>query len=115
MRTAAGTAALLCTLITGCGIGAEDVGPDLAEKQTATLECLEEKGVRSAPGRGSDIQVGEPREGPLVRFYLTSGEAEATQFKGEVEGIEHIGSALLFVNQGSEDVLENVEECLAEL
>ena len=102
-------------MLAGCGIGDEDVGPDPADKKAATLECLNEKEVAARSARGNDIQVGDPPRGPLIRFYLTSGEAEAAQFQGKVEGTEHISSALVFVNDGSEDVLQDVEECLADL
>jgi hypothetical protein len=115
VRGAARTTALLCTLLAGCGLGEEDVGPNPEDKKAATLECLDERGVEARSGRGNDIQVGDPPRGPLVRFYLTSGEAEAAQFQGKVEGTEHISSALVFVNDGSEDVLNDIEECLADL
>jgi hypothetical protein len=105
----------MCALLSGCGIGGEDVGPNPVDKKDATLECLGEKGIEARSGRGNDIQVGDPPDGPLIRFYLTSGEAEASQFQGKVEGTEHIGSALVFVNDGSEDTLEDVENCLADL
>ena len=92
------------------------MGPDPQEKRAAALECLrEEKGVDARPAGPSGIQVGDPATGPRVRFYLTSGEAEAAQFKGTQEGSEHIGSALLFVREGSDDVLEDVEACLDSL
>ena len=100
----------------GCGIGSDDAGPDPSDKRAATLECLrDEKGVDARPAGPSGIQVGDPATGPRVRFYLTSGEAEAAQFKGTQEGSEHIGSALLFVRGGSDKVLEDVEACLDSL
>ena len=106
------TAALV---LPGCGLGPDDVGPDPQEKRAAALECLEEEGVAARPAGPSGIQVGDPATGPRVRFYLTSGEAEAAQFKGTQEGSEHIGSALLFVREGSDEVLEDVEGCLQSL
>jgi hypothetical protein len=109
-------AALAALALPGCGIGSEDVGPNPEDKRAATLECLrEEKGVDARAAGPTGIQVGEPATGPRVRFYLTSGEAEAAQFKGSQEGSEHIGSALLFVREGSDDVLEDVEACLDSL
>ena len=54
-----------------------------------------------------------------MRFYLTAAEAEAAQFRGTGEGSEQIGSALLFVDPEvdpkTEDILKDVEGCLAEL
>ena len=111
-----GLLALAAVVLPGCGIGSDDVGPDPSDKRAATLDCLvEEKGVRARPAGPSGIQVGDPATGPRVRFYLTSGEAEAAQFKGTQEGSEHIGSALLFVRDGSDAVLEDVESCLDSL
>ena len=55
------------------------------------------------------------RNGPRIRFFLTSGQAEAEQFAGRGEGSEQIESALLFVREGSEQLLEDVEECLDNL
>jgi hypothetical protein len=46
---------------------------------------------------------------------LTNGEAEAAQFGGKAEGTEHIESALLFVREAPDDLLEEVESCLDEL
>ena len=108
--------ALAGLAVSGCGLTGEDVGPDPHAKREATLECLrEEKGVEARAAGPSGIQVGDPATGPRVRFYLTSGEAEAAQFKGTQEGSEHIGSALLFVREGSDEVLEDVEACLDSL
>jgi hypothetical protein len=50
-----------------------------------------------------------------VVFYLTSGQAEAAQFEGRGEGSEQIGSALLYVRDGSEEELEDVEACLSDV
>ena len=109
-------AALAALALPGCGIGSDDAGPDPEDKRAATLECLrDEKGVDAREAGPTGIQVGDPATGPRVRFYLTSGEAEAAQFKGTQEGSEHIGSALLFVREGSDDVLEDVEACLDSL
>ena len=58
-------------------------------------------------------------DGTRIRFFLTAGEAEVAQFRGEAEGTEQIGAALVFVEpevrEDSEELLEDVESCLAEL
>ena len=59
--------------------------------------------------------MGDPKTGPRIVFYLTAGEAEARQFEGDAEGSEQIGSALLYVRDGSDDVLGDVESCLGDL
>ena len=58
------------------------------------------------------IQVDGPNA-PRVEFFVSSGEAEARQFQGEGQGAEQVGAALLFVNEGDDDVLRKVEDCLA--
>ena len=114
-----GAAALLAAAVTGCGSGGGS-GASPADKQNdkrgATLACLRGEHSLDARPLGRDsIQVGDARTGPRVKFFLTNGEAEAAQFEGRGEGSEQIGSALLFVRQGSEDTLEQVEECLDQL
>jgi hypothetical protein len=80
------------------------------------LECLQEEKRLNAQLDGEDaLVVGDPESGPRIRFFLTSGEAEAAQFEGKGEGAEQIGSALLFVRDGSDELLEDVEDCLADL
>ncbi len=57
--------------------------------------------------------------GPKIKFYLTADEAIAEQFRGRGEGAEQIGVALLFVDpetsKEQDDILHNVEVCLANL
>jgi hypothetical protein len=47
-----------------------------------------------------------------VEFFLSGGEAESQQFKGEAQDAEQVGAALLFVGDGSDEVLEDLENCL---
>jgi hypothetical protein len=58
--------------------------------------------------------IGDGPGAPRVRFFLTSGESEAAHFQGEGEGSEQIGATWLYVNEGGDDLLEQVENCLAE-
>jgi hypothetical protein len=117
--TRAGSIALaagaLLAAAAGCG-GGEPGAPPSSEKnddRAAALRCLrEEKGLDARPVGEDVIVVGDAKTGPRIRFFLTAGEAEAKQFEGGAEGSEQIGSALLFVRQGSEQVLEKVESCL---
>jgi hypothetical protein len=102
----------------GCTIGSSngEPGDDDADKRGAAIACLtEDKGLPAREEGDNQILVGDPETGPRVVFYLTSGQAEAAQFEGRGEGAEQIGSALLFVRQGSEDDLEDVEACLVDL
>lgn len=100
----------------GCSIGSNDASSGDGDVQSDTLACLtDEKGLEARAVEEEDtILVGDPDTGPRIVFYLTAGEAEAAQFEGDGEGAEHIGAALLFVRQGTDDVLEDVENCLGE-
>ena len=62
-----------------------------------------------------EIVIGDGADAPRVRFFLTSGESEAAQFEGHGEGAEQIGATLLYVRDGSDDVLGDVEKCLTDL
>jgi hypothetical protein len=118
MRHAIATA-LTCAALsaTGCGLtSSDDAGTDPNDKRATALECLKEDKGLDARLQGADrIQVGSPSTGPRIRFFLTTGEAEAEQFEGRGEGAEQIKSALLFVREGSEDDLGDIEECLNDL
>jgi hypothetical protein len=114
------TATLLaCAALTsaGCGLSSDsDDGADPNDKRAVALECItEEKGLDASLVGNDRIQVGDPKTGPRIRFFLTGGEAEAEQFAGRGEGAEQIGNTFLFVRQGSEEDLGAVEECLNEL
>jgi hypothetical protein len=117
MRTAAALVLACAALATsGCGLSGEDSDVDPNDKRGVALECITEDKGLDARSEGRDrIQVGDTRGGPEIRFFLTSGEAEAEQFEGRGEGSEQIKNALLFVRQGSEDDLTEIEECLNDL
>lgn len=112
--------ALLLVAVAGCG--SSDAGPteDDSDARAVALECLtEEKGIDARLEGDDRIIVGEDENGPWIKFYLTSGEAEGAAFAGKAEGAEQIGAALLYVEpevrEDSEDLLHDVENCLAEL
>jgi hypothetical protein len=104
-------------LTTGCGLGSEDAAPDDADIRSAMMTCFENEGLdaRFEGEEGNeDIVIGEGEDAPRVRFFLTAGESEAAQFEGRGEGTEQIGAAWLYTNEGSDEVLEPVENCLAD-
>jgi hypothetical protein len=118
MRGIAAPTILACVavLTPACGGGGAGGTDDATDKRGEALTCLTEEKDLPARAMGPDtIQVGDPRTGPRIQFFLTTGEAEAKQFEGGAEGSEQLGSALLFVRQGSERVLEEIEACLDEL
>jgi len=110
--------ALGLAALPGCAIGSSDGSgnADDSDKQAVALDCLtKDKGLDARDDGDNAITVDNPKTGPRIVFYLTSGEAEARQFEGGAEGSEQIGSALLFVRDGSDDVLNDVESCLDDL
>jgi len=111
--------ALAAAALPGCGLGSDDAGGgDDLDDRAAAMECLEQAGVdarlEGREGR-EEIVIGDSADPPRVRFFLTAGEAEAEQFQGRGEGAEQIGATHLYVGDGSDDVLKEVEACLAEL
>jgi hypothetical protein len=108
--------ALCCAAAIATGCGGADYDADPNDKRAVALECLTEtKGLQARLDGEDAILVGDTHTGPRIRFFLTSGEAEAEQFEGRGEGAEQIGNALLFTRDGSEDELTDVEFCLDEL
>ena len=105
-------------LAVGCGGGGEDfrAGVDPNDHRALALACLtKEKDLTARAVNPDSIQVDEGSDGPRIRFYTNSGEAEAEQIEGNGEGSEAIGRALLFTRGGSDDLLKEVEDCLADL
>jgi hypothetical protein len=104
--------------IAGCG--SSDAGPPVDESDIpgSALACIEDNGIE-AERRGEAGNEIVLDAGPRIRFYLTADEAIAAQFRGRGEGAEQIGTALLFVDPevdpDTEDILHDVELCLADL
>ena len=111
--------ALAPAALSACGLGSDDAGGgDDLDDRTAAMECLEDAGVdaRLEGEEGKqEIVIDDGSNPPRVKFFLTAGEAEAEQFQGNGEGAEQIGGTLLYVGDGSDDVLGDVEKCLADL
>jgi hypothetical protein len=103
--------------LAGCGLGSDDASPDDGDIGATVMTCLESEGVdaRLDGEEGKEeIVIGDEPGAPRIRFFLTAGESEAAHFQGKGEGAEQIGAAWLYVNEGSDDLLEPVENCLAE-
>ena len=107
--------ALAPALMAGCSLGSNDAGgrSDLDDR-TAAMQCIEDAGIDDARLRGpegeQEIVIGDGADAPHIKFFLTAGEAEAEQFQGHGEGAEQIGVALLYVGNGSDDLLETGRE-----
>lgn len=108
---------LLLALVPGCGLGSEDAGggADDSDKRAVAMACFEDEGIQARLEGEHQIVIGAGDGAPRIKFFLTSGQSEAAQFSGRGEGAEQIGQTLLYVNGGSDDVLEKVELCLADL
>lgn len=111
----------LLAVLAGCG-GAYDPRANLPttvskdDSRAVALNCLTEHEGLDAQLKGEqEIVVGDGEQAPRIRFFLTGGESEATQFEGKAEGSEQIGATLLFVGDGSDDELERIEYCLDHL
>ena len=110
-------AACLLAALPGCAIGSDDAAPDDADIRTTVMTCFQNEDIpaRFVGEEGNEeIVIGDGPGAPRVRVFLTSGESEAAHFQGEGEGSEQIGATWLYVNQGSDELLEKVEHCLAE-
>jgi hypothetical protein len=109
---------LVLLAIAGCG--SSDAAPNVDDSDTpgAALACLEQNDIPAQRTGENDNEL-VLDAGPRIKFYLTAAEAEAAQFQGRGEGAEQIGSALLFVDpetdSETDDVLHDVEVCLADL
>jgi hypothetical protein len=58
------------------------------------------------------FQVGTAPAGPTVIFEPTPGDAQGVQIQGEAQGAEVIGSALVYPNQASDNLMNVVENCV---
>ena len=107
-------------LLAASGCGSSDAAPVVDESDVpgTALACLEENDIE-ARREGEQQNEIVLDSGPRIRFYLTAAEAEAAQFRGQGEGAEQIGSALLFIepelDPATEEEIAVAEECLAEL
>jgi hypothetical protein len=110
---------LALVVLSGCGLGSNDAGGrDDTDDRTAALQCLTDAGVSArldGPEDNQQIVIGDGADAPHIKFFLTAPEAEAEQFQGHGEGAEQIGGTLLYVGDGSDDELQPVEKCLADL
>jgi hypothetical protein len=77
------------------------------------LACLRQAGLSVREVGTTGLQVGTPPSGPTIVWTPTPGAAQTEQIEGKAPGAEVIGSALVYPNQGSDDVLERIEACVA--
>jgi len=110
---------LALAALPGCSLGSSDAGGrENTDDRTAALECITGAGLSArldGPENEQQIVIGDSANPPHIKFFLTAPEAEAEQFQGHGEGAEQIGGTLLYVGDGSDDQLQPVEKCLADL
>lgn len=112
--------ALPLALVAISGCGSSDAAPKVNKSDLpgSALACLESKDI-PASQTGENGDELELDAGPKIKFYLTADEAIAEQFRGRGEGAEQIGTALLFIppetSEKNDDLLHDVENCLADL
>lgn len=118
--------ALAAGLVAGCGNTvkptAGTIPPTATSEGHARIDdprikhvtCLREHKLPVVEVGRTWLQVGSPPAGPRVNFQPTPGSAQEEQITARVQGAEVIGSALLFPDGASDDVLKIVEDCLAQ-
>jgi hypothetical protein len=108
---------ILLLALTACG-SSDAGGGGSTDDRTAAMDCIDSKDIDARfEGEEGDeeIVIGSGPDAPRIKFFLTGPEAEAEQFQGRGEGAEQIGATLLYVGNGSDDLLHDVETCLADL
>jgi hypothetical protein len=118
--------ALAAVVLSACGIKsnptAGTISPTATKEGHAKIDdprnihirCLKQDKIPVVKVGQTDLQIGTPPGGPTVQFAPTPGAAQHDQIDGAVTGAEVIGSALLFPNQASDQLLGRVETCLAQ-
>ena len=76
------------------------------------LKCIQQHHLPVQEVGATGLQIGSAPSGPLVEFTSTPGIAQGDQIQGKAQGAEAIGAALLYPNQGSDDELQTIENCL---
>jgi hypothetical protein len=115
--------ALAVLALTGCGSTA--VHPrapgasrgQIDDPRTAKadrVQCLQNDHLPVQEVGLTGLQIGPAPAGPRVMFEPTPGAAQGAQLKGQAQGAEVIGSALLYPNQGSDAELAQIETCLTQ-
>ena len=116
-RRLAGSLAIVVALsFAACGskTSGDSLGSNPNDQRTEALACMEEQKLSVKKVGNTSLQVGQGAGGPRVVFYTTPRDAEAEQFEGKAPDAEQVGRALIFVNEGSDEVLEKLEDCLDE-
>ncbi len=88
------------------------------DPRTAHLPCLRSdhlsfRRYRTKDGQLPAIQVGTPPSGPTIVFLPTTEAATYAQMSNQEQGAEVIGQALVYPNHAGNQVMAEVEQCVA--
>jgi hypothetical protein len=110
--------ALAALVLTGCSSSSTAVGHgQIDDPRTAKqdpFQCIKDDGFKVVLVGSTEIQVGSPPAGPMIKFEPTPGYAQSDQLGAVAPAAEVIGSALLYPNQASDGDLTKIEKCLAQ-
>jgi hypothetical protein len=79
------------------------------------IACLTKKHLPITKTSATALRIGDGPGAPSISFTATFDEAEGIELRGQAEGAERIGSALLFVGDAPDSVLKEAESCLTPL
>lgn len=119
-RAKLASVALSAIALAGCGAVAVKPATgyrgridDQATMHPNHLACLRQAHLPVTVVNGQTLQIGALPAGPTIKFTPTPSSAQDWQIYGWAQGAEAIGSALLWVHQGSDSELRAIENCLA--
>jgi hypothetical protein len=117
------TAVLAALSLAACGASPKPQAGTLKAVQTSRksiddprkkhILCLQQDHIAVVRVGTTAMQIGTRPYGPTVYFEPTPGAAQEMQIDGQAQGAEVIGSALLYPNQASDQLLQQVEDCVA--
>lgn len=81
--------------------------------RTTVARCLSAHGIAVEQVDPNTLQVAGGSSQPRIVFATTPGEADADSFAARAEGAEQVANAFIYVNQGSDALLAQLESCLA--
>jgi len=111
--------------VCGCGsvrTGAQSGGQDAKlggskgfgpfQPRDRFVECVRKVGLQVAPVGQDTAQVLPVATGAKVVFAVDMDAATALQIRGQAEGAEQIGQAIVFSSRASDTQIEQIQNCL---
>ncbi len=115
-------AVLAALCVSACGAAAKPEAGTLKASATSHkglddprqkhIVCLRQDHIPVVKVGATAMQIAAKPYGPTVYFEPTPGIAQGLQIDGQSQGAEVIGSALLYPNQASDQLLTKVETCV---